>query len=62
MKKVKEQPVKPTLPPVEAKKVVQLPVEVLNGVLEYLGSQTFNDVANLIEAIKKTAEVVEVEE
>lgn len=62
MKKVKEQPVKPTLPPVEVKKVVQLPVEVLNGVLEYLGSQTFNDVANLIEAIKKTAEVVEVEE
>lgn len=62
MKKVKEQPVKPTLPPVEVKQVVQLPVEVLNGVLEYLGSQTFNDVANLIEAIKKTAEVVEVKE
>lgn len=62
MKKAKEQPVKPTLPPVEVKQVVQLPVEVLNGVLEYLGSQTFNDVANLIEAIKKTAEVVEVKE
>jgi len=43
----------------ENKKEVVLPIEVVNGVLNYLATKPYHEVANLIKAVEQTGRLLD---